>query len=157
MRKVRKYGRPGWDAYFMAIARVVRTRGNCLRRQVAAVIVKDHRIISTGYNGTPSGIRNCFEGGCPRCASGVESGKNLGECICSHAEENAILQAAHYGVELKGATLYCTISPCLLCAKMIVSAGIEKVIYENEYQFSRQAAALFRQAGITFRKFKPAP
>jgi dCMP deaminase len=75
--------RPSWDEYFMNIAGVVKTRGNCLRRQVAAVIVKEHRIISTGYNGTPSGVRNCFEGGCPRCASKVGSGKNLGECICS--------------------------------------------------------------------------
>lgn len=146
--------RPGWDTYFMNIARVVKTRGNCLRRQVAAVIVKDRRIISTGYNGTPSGIRNCFEGGCPRCASRVGSGKNLGECICAHAEENAIIQAANYGVALRGATLYCTDSPCLLCAKMIISAGIKKVIYENEYHYSRQVISLFRQAGMTCRKFK---
>jgi len=137
----------------MNIARVVKTRGNCRRRQVAAVIVKDRRIISTGYNGTPSGIRNCFAGGCPRCASNVRSGKNLGECICAHAEENAIIQAANYGVALKGASLYCTESPCLLCAKMIISAGIKKVIYENEYHYSRQVASLFRQAGMTCRQY----
>jgi len=137
----------------MNIARVVKTRGNCLRRQVAAVIVKDRRIISTGYNGTPSGIRNCFDGGCPRCASNVRSGKNLGECICAHAEENAIIQAANYGVALKGATLYCTDSPCLLCAKMIISAGIKKVIYESDYHYSRQVASLFRQAGMTCRRY----
>lgn len=145
--------RPDWDTYFMNIARVVKTRGNCLRRQVAAVIVKEQRIISTGYNGTPSGIRNCYEGGCPRCASAVGSGKNLGDCICSHAEENAIIQAAHYGVGLRGAMLYCTDSPCLLCAKMIISAGIKRVIYENEYHYNRQVASLFRQAGIVCRKF----
>lgn len=145
--------RPGWDAYFMNIARVVKTRGNCLRRQVAAVIVKDCRIISTGYNGTPSGIRNCFEGGCPRCASNVRSGKNLDECVCAHAEENAIIQAANYGVALRGAVLYCTESPCLLCAKMIISAGIKKVVYENEYRHNRQVGSLFRQAGVICRKF----
>ena len=146
--------RPGWDTYFMNIARVVKTRGNCLRRQVAAVIVKDRRIISTGYNGTPSGIRNCYEGGCPRCASAVRSGVNLGECICAHAEENAIIQAAHYGVQLKGSVLYSTESPCLLCAKMIISAGIKKVVYESDYHYSAQVKALFRQAGVACRKIK---
>jgi dCMP deaminase len=146
--------RPDWDTYFMNIAAVVKTRSNCLRRQVAALIVKDRRIISTGYNGTPSGIRNCYEGGCPRCASKVGSGKDLGECICAHAEENAIIQAANYGVALKGAVLYSTESPCLICAKMIISAGIKNVIYENEYHSSRQVTSLFRQAGIICKKFK---
>jgi dCMP deaminase len=145
--------RPDWDTYFMNIARVVKTRGNCLRRQVAAVIVKEHRIISTGYNGTPSGILNCYAGGCPRCASQAPSGKNLGDCICSHAEENAIIQAAHYGVQLKGSVLYSTESPCLLCAKMIISAGVKKVIYENEYHYSAQVKALFRQAGVACQKY----
>ncbi|MFC1453943.1 cytidine/deoxycytidylate deaminase family protein [Verrucomicrobiota bacterium] len=145
--------RPGWDEYFINIARVVSSRGNCLRRQVAAVIVKDRRIISTGYNGTPSGIRNCYEGGCPRCASKVRSGKNLDQCICAHAEENAIIQAANYGVALRGAVLYCTESPCLLCAKMIISAGIKKVIYENEYHFNRQVVSLFREAGVACKGF----
>jgi len=145
--------RPDWDTYFMNIAAVVKTRGNCIRRQVAAVIVRDRRIISTGYNGTPSGIRNCYEGGCPRCAGNSPSGSDLGECICAHAEENAIIQAANYGVALKGATLYSTESPCLICAKMIISAGIKKVIYENEYHHNKQVKALFKQAGIVCRKF----
>ena len=86
--------RPDWDAYFMDIAHVVARRGNCSRRQVAALLVKDRRIISTGYNGTPRGVRNCFEGGCRRCAGEAPSGADLGECVCSHAEENAITQAA---------------------------------------------------------------
>lgn len=145
--------RPDWDTYFMNIAQVVKTRGNCSRRQVAAIIVNDHRIISTGYNGTPSGIRNCFEGGCQRCASKAHSGENLGDCICAHAEENAIIQAAYYGVRLAGSMLYCTESPCLLCAKMIISAGIKEVIYEGNYPYSRQTASLFRQAGIICRRF----
>ena len=149
-----KLKRPDWHTYFMNIARVVATRSNCLRRQVAAVIVKDTRIISTGYNGTPSGIKNCFEGGCPRCASSAPSGEHLGECICAHAEENAIIQAACYGMALRGATLYCTDSPCLLCAKMIVTARIKEVVFESPYQFSAQAVRLLKTAGIRCRRFK---
>jgi len=144
--------RPDWDTYFMAIAQVVATRGNCLRRQVAAVIVLDRRIISTGYNGTPRGVKNCYEGGCPRCASAAASGANLGDCICSHAEENAITQAAYHGIALKGATLYCTLSPCLLCARMIVNAGLREVVYAGEYEFNRQTRALLKQAGVKCRK-----
>lgn len=103
--------RPDWDTYFMEIAHVVSRRGNCLRRQVGAVIVHGFRIISTGYNGTPRGVRNCFEGGCARCAAAVESGESLGECICAHAEENAVVQAAFHGTAVHGARLYCTTSP----------------------------------------------
>jgi len=136
----------------MNIAHVVATRGNCLRRQVAAVIVKDQRIISTGYNGTPRGVKNCFEGGCPRCASNPPSGTGLGECICSHAEENAITQAAYHGIPLAGSSIYCTLSPCITCAKMIINAGISKVVYEGEYEFTRQIKALFKQAGVGCRK-----
>lgn len=115
--KTRKLKRPDWDSYFMQIAQVVALRSNCSRRQVAAVIVKDCRIISTGYNGTPRGIKNCCDGGCPRCASDAPSGTNLGECLCCHGEENAIVQAAYHGISVKDATLYTTFSPCLLCAK----------------------------------------
>ena len=146
--------RPDWDTYFMDIAHVVKRRSNCSRRDVAALIVRDRRIISTGYNGTPSGIKNCFEGGCPRCASSARTGERLGECICAHAEENAIIQAACYGVALRGATLYSTDSPCLLCAKMIVTAGIKEVVFESLYRFSTQAARLLKTAGIRCRRFK---
>lgn len=151
----RKLNRPAWDEYFMNIAHVVATRGNCLRRQVAAIIVKDHLIVATGYNGTPRGIRNCCDGGCPRCAGNSPSGANLGDCICAHAEENAITQAAYHGVSIRGATLYSTLSPCLLCAKMIINAGIRKVIYEEEYQFNRQTRRLFTEAGIVCRHYGP--
>lgn len=150
------FERPGWDAYFMGIARVVASRGNCCRRQVAAIIVRDRRIISTGYNGTPRGVRNCFEGGCPRCASDAPSGSDLGECICSHAEENAVVQAAYHGIEVNGAMLYSTLSPCLLCAKMIVNAGIVEVVYEEEYHFTEQARSLLQQAGVKFRRIEVA-
>ena len=115
----------------MDIALVVASRSNCSRRHVAAVIVKDQRIISTGYNGTPRGIKNCDEGGCPRCNSDVPSGHSLGECLCSHAEENSITQAAYHGIAVKDATLYTTYSPCLMCAKMIINAGIKEVVVRN--------------------------
>jgi dCMP deaminase len=148
-----KIDRPDWDTYFMDIARVVARRGNCCRRQVAALIVKDRRLIASGYNGTPRGVKNCFEGGCPRCASSAPSGTNLGECICSHAEENAITQSAYHGIEVRDGTLYCTLSPCLQCARMIINAGIREVVYEDLYQFSRQTRALLRQAGVRCRRF----
>jgi len=147
--------RPGWDEYFMNIALVVATRSNCSRRHVAAVIVKERQIVSTGYNGTPRGIKNCDEGGCPRCASDVPSGGNLGECICSHAEENSIVQAAYHGVSVKGGTIYTTYSPCLLCAKMIINSGIKEVVYLNTYKFNELAQSLFEQAGVIIRAIQP--
>lgn len=146
--------RPDWDTYFMNIAHVVKTRGNCCRRQVAAVIVKDRRIISTGYNGTPRGVRNCFEGGCERCASDAPSGTALGECICCHAEENAITQAAYHGISVKEGVMYVTISPCLTCAKMIINAGIREVIYDGDYRFTAQTGALLDEAGVLCRRFQ---
>lgn len=148
--------RPDWDTYFMNIAHVVKLRGNCSRRKVAAVVIKDRRIISTGYNGTPRGVRNCCDGGCSRCASDVPSGSGLGECICSHAEENSITQAAYHGISTKDATIYVTLSPCLTCAKMIINAGIREVIYDEEYRFSEQTKALLTEAGVKIRQFTPA-
>ena len=117
-------------------------------------IVKETRIISTGYNGTPRGVKNCCEGGCPRCAGSAPSGADLGECICSHAEENAIVQAACHGIAVEGATLYSMSSPCLICAKMVINSGITKVVYEDYYQFSRQVRALFAQAGVKCVKLR---
>jgi dCMP deaminase len=145
--------RPGWDTYFMDIAHVVKKRSNCSRRQVAAIIVAEKRIISTGYNGTPRGIVNCRDGGCPRCASDVASGKDLGECICAHAEENAIIQAAYHGIAVRGGSLYCTISPCLACTRMVINAGLVEVVYEEDYHFSEQAKALLEQADVTCRRY----
>jgi len=145
--------RPDWDEYFMDIAHVVSKRGNCSRRKVAALIVSDRRIISTGYNGTPRGIQNCCDGGCPRCASDAPSGGNLGECICAHAEENAIVQAAYHGISVRDSMLYCILSPCLMCTKMIINAGIKEVVYETEYHFTGQARALFETADVVCRQF----
>jgi dCMP deaminase len=146
-------GRPDWDTYFMDIAGVVARRGNCRRRKVAALVVIDRRIVSTGYNGTPRGVRNCCDGGCARCASDTPSGTNLAECVCCHAEENAITQAAYHGIRLRGATLYATISPCLTCAKMIVNAGIQEVVYGGDYAFTEQTRALLAEAGVLCRRY----
>ncbi len=143
--------RPDWDNYFMNIAHVAATRSNCCRRHVAAVIVRDFRIISTGYNGTPRGIKNCNEGGCPRCNSDTPSGHGLDSCICSHAEENAIVQAAYHGISVKGATLYTTFSPCLHCAKIIINAGISEVIYHQHYTIDELSMQLLKEAGVRVR------
>ena len=143
--------RPSWDRYFMDIAHVAASRSNCSRRQVAAVLVRDCRIISTGYNGTPRGVRNCSDGGCPRCNSDTPSGTNLTQCLCSHAEENAIVQAAYHGIAVKGATLYTTFSPCLLCAKMIINAGIVEVVYHRHYSIDDVSTALLHEAGVIVR------
>lgn len=150
-----KMPRPSWDEYFMNIAKVTALRSNCMKRKVAAVIVKDRRIISTGYNGTPRGVTNCNEGGCPRCAAVDTSGKDLGECLCSHGEENAIVQAAYHGVSLKGSTLYTTFSPCLMCTKMIINAGIVEVVYQANYPLADISFKLLAQAGVKIRKIDP--
>jgi dCMP deaminase len=148
------FARPSWDEYFMNIAKVVAMRSNCMKRKVAAIIVKDRRVISTGYNGTPRGARNCNEGGCPRCNSMAESGTALEECLCCHGEENAITQAAYHGTSLKGATLYTTFSPCLLCTKMIINSGIQEVVYNLEYPLNERAQALLKECGVLLRRYK---
>ncbi|MBI2500689.1 MAG: dCMP deaminase family protein [Deltaproteobacteria bacterium] len=149
----KKKSRPDWDAYFIEIARTVALRSNCMKRRVAAVIVKDKRIISTGYNGTPRGVKNCNEGGCPRCNSFGPSGKGLEECFCSHAEENAITQSAYHGVNIKGSTLYTTFSPCLICTKMIINSVISEVVYNAHYPLVQIATKLLKEAGVKTRLF----
>lgn len=148
----KKNPRPSWDDYFLGIARVVALRSNCMKRKVAAVIVKDKRIISTGYNGTPRGVKNCNEGGCPRCNAFGKSGQNLGECFCSHAEENSIVQAAYHGVSIRDGTLYTTFSPCLICTKMIINSGIAEVVYNQHYPLGEQAMGLLEEAGVVLRR-----
>jgi dCMP deaminase len=149
-----KMERPTWDTYFMNIAKQVATRSNCVKRKVAAVLVRDKQIISTGYNGTPRGTRNCSEGGCPRCNGFSESGKNLEDCFCSHGEENAIVQAAYNGVSTKGCTIYTTFSPCLLCTKMIINAGIVEVVYNEKYSIAESALKLLQEAGVKVRQYQ---
>lgn len=149
-----KQKRPNWDAYFMGIAKVVSLRSNCMKRHVAAIIVKDKRIVSTGYNGTPRGVRNCSEGGCSRCNNFAAAGTKLEECVCSHGEENAIVQAAYHGISIKGGSIYSTFSPCLMCAKMIINAGIVEVVYNVDYPIGERAMELLREAGIIVRQHK---
>ncbi|MBI5159606.1 AAA family ATPase [Candidatus Micrarchaeota archaeon] len=149
-----KAARPSWDAYFMNIAKEVSKRSNCMKRHVAALIVKDKRIVSTGYNGTPRGTKNCDEGGCPRCNSFAESGTKLDECLCSHAEENAIVQAAYHGISIKDSTIYSTFAPCLTCSKMIINAGILEVVYNVDYPLNETVFGLLKQAGVHVRQFK---
>jgi dCMP deaminase len=146
--------RPDWDHYFMNIARVVASRSNCMKRKVAAIIVRDKRVISTGYNGTPRGTRNCNEGGCPRCNGMAAPGTSLDECLCSHGEENAIVQASYHGVSLKDAVIYTTFAPCLMCAKMIINSGIREVVYNMDYPLNESSFQLFAEAGILARKLK---
>ena len=131
------WSRPSWDDYFISITEVVAQRSNCLSRKVGSIVVRDRRILSTGYNGTPSGVPNCNEGGCPRCLRKVLDPENypsavyLGECMCSHAEENAITQAARYGVSIHFCTIYSPMIPCIFCSKLIINAGIDQVIYKG--------------------------
>ncbi len=125
--------RPSWDQYFMDITRLVATRSSCLRRQVGALLVKDRNILATGYNGVPSGISHCEAVGCLRERLKVPSGERHELCRGLHAEQNAIIQAAKHGTNIDGATLYCTTMPCIICTKMIINAGIKKVIYAEGY------------------------
>lgn len=143
--------RPGWDAYFLSIAQVVASRSNCVKRHVGAVIARDRRIVSTGYNGTPRGVRNCNEGGCPRCNGFAESGTRLDECLCSHGEENAIIQAAYHGVSVRDGSLYTTFFPCLFCTKLIINAGLSEVVYNAAYHLDTRAESLLGEAGVVVR------
>lgn len=153
-RKLAGPPRPSWDEYFMRIAQVASMRSNCIKRKVGAVVVKDRRIVSTGYNGTPRGTRNCNEGGCPRCNGLAASGTRLDECLCSHAEENAITQAAYHGTSVKGGCLYSTFSPCLMCAKMIINSGMDEVVFNVGYPLNDSTFRLFEEAGITIREYR---
>jgi dCMP deaminase len=151
--------RPNWDVYFMLHSEIAKLRSNCLTRHVGAVIVKDNRQIATGYNGTPSGIRNCFEGGCERCLSRaqgeINSGEQLERCLCTHAEANAIIQCAIFGNAgtTKGATLYSTFAPCLECSKMAISVGIKRIVALADY--SEDATGLLSKANVTLSKLEP--
>ena len=153
-RIIGNFRRPGWDEYFMGIAKVVASRSNCVKRKVAAILVKDKRVISTGYNGTPRGTKNCNEGGCPRCNQLDVSGANLEDCLCSHAEENAITQAAYHGTSVKDAVIYSTYSPCLLCTKMIINCGISEVIFNVAYAMPDTSIRLLHEAGVKVRQLR---
>ncbi|HIY78428.1 MAG TPA: cytidine/deoxycytidylate deaminase family protein [Candidatus Borkfalkia excrementavium] len=145
-----------WDKRFMELTETVAGWSSCFQenRHVGAVIVLDKRVLTTGYNGAPAGIRSCVDKGeCLRRKLGVESGTRQELCYAVHAEQNAIIQAARLGIKIGGATLYCTHQPCVICAKMIINAGIARVVYKFGYpdDFSMQ---LFKEAGVTVQKYE---
>ncbi len=139
--------RPSLDEYFLEIAFVVGKRATCLRNNVGAVIVRDKRILSTGYNGAPSGMEHCLEIGCIRNMEKIPSGTRQEKCRAVHAEQNAIIQAAIHGVSIAGATLYCTHLPCILCAKMIINSNIKRVVYSTIYP-DNDSLQFFKEAGV---------
>ncbi len=143
--------RPSWDEYFMRIAHLASSRSTCRRRRVGAVIVKDRMVLSTGYNDTPRGVPNCGEGGCARCASAVPSGTGHDTCLCIHAEMNCVIQAAYHGVSINGADIYVTHQPCLTCAKMLLNAGIRRVVFAGDYP-DPLARALLEAAGVALER-----
>ncbi|HSL93845.1 MAG TPA: cytidine/deoxycytidylate deaminase family protein [Bacillota bacterium] len=143
--------RPSWDQYFMSIAELVAGRATCLRRQIGAVIIMDRRILTTGYNGVPSGIAHCDMTGCLREQLNVPSGERHELCRGLHAEQNAIIQAAYSGVSIKGASIYITHFPCVVCAKMIINAGISEVIY-GKYYPDTLSEQLLAAAGMRIRQ-----
>lgn len=139
--------RPGWDDYFLEIAGIVAKRSTCLRRHIGAVIVKNKQILSTGYNGAPAGITHCDVVGCLREKLKIPSGERHELCRGLHAEQNAIIQAALHGVSIDGSILYCTNEPCSVCSKMIVNAGIKKLIVSGNYP-DKLAREMLREAGV---------
>lgn len=149
---IEKHERPSWDEYFMMLAHEVATRTTCMRRAVGALIVKDRRILATGYNGVPTGLRHCDATGCLREQLGVPSGQRHEICRGLHAEQNALLQAARYGINIEGASIYITTQPCVVCAKMLINAGIGEIIYQNPYP-DKLAMELLEESGIKMRVF----
>ena len=146
--------RPSWAEYFMTITNMVAKRSTCLRRNVGAILVKDKRILATGYNGAPAGIRHCKETGCIRQDSDIPSGQRHELCRGLHAEQNVIIQAAYHGVSIDGATLYCTNKPCIICSKMLINAGIKKIVYGEGYD-DPLADEMLTEADITVERFVP--
>lgn len=142
--------RPTWDTYFMKLATLAASRSNCMKRRVGCVIVREKRVIATGYNGTPRHLMNCFDGGCPRC-NGAES-SNLNTCLCLHAEENALLEAGRDRVG-SNATLYCDTCPCLTCSVKIVQTGIKEVVYSQSYRMDSASSQVLKAGGVHVRQF----
>jgi dCMP deaminase len=144
--------RPAWDEYFMQIARLVASRSTCMRRQVGALLVHQKHVLATGYNGVPSGITHCDETGCLREQLQVPSGERHELCRGLHAEQNAIIQAAKHGVNIAAATLYCTDSPCIICTKMLINAGIKRIVYRRGYP-DRLSLEMLAEAGLKYHQF----
>jgi len=145
--------RPDIDEYFMNIANIVATRSTCLRNHVGAVIVRDKRILTTGYNGAPSGLPHCLDIGCLRDSNNIPSGKNQEICRGVHAEQNAIIQASLHGISIRDATIYCTHQPCSLCGKMLINAHVKRVVYSRSYP-DEMSLEYFNKAGISVELYK---
>jgi len=152
---MKKLARPDIDEYFLKIASVVAERSTCRRHHIGAVAVKDKHILATGYNGAPAGLQDCLELGCLRDALKIPSGERQEICRGIHAEQNVIIQAALHGVSLEGSTIYCTHTPCVLCAKMLVNAKIKRFVSSGQYD-DNSFVDLFREAGIAVN-IKPRP
>ncbi len=146
--------RPDNDTYFMRMADLVATRSTCLRRQVGAVVVKEKRVLTTGYNGAPKGLRHCAEVGCVRTQNNIESGTRHELCRGVHAEQNAVIQAAYFGASIKDASIYTTNFPCVMCAKILVNAGIIEVIYKDEYE-DPLSKAIMNESMVVVRRHAP--
>jgi dCMP deaminase len=146
--------RPSWNQYFSDITNLVAKRSTCIRRQVGAVLVKNRRILATGYNGAPSGMQHCAEVGCLRETGQVPSGERHELCRGLHAEQNVIIQAAYHGIAIAGAVLYCTTFPCVICSKMLINAGITKIYYKEGYEDSLSREML-KAAGIQVEQLPP--
>ncbi len=143
--------RPSWDEYFMRAAFLIAERSTCLRRKVGAVLVKDKQILATGYNGAPTGINHCEHTGCLRKELGIDSGMRHEICRGLHAEQNVILQAACHGTTVKGSVLYITNTPCVICAKMIINAGIKEIVVSDSYP-DKMAMQFLKEAGVVLWK-----
>ena len=139
--------RPSWDVYFSELARLVASRSTCKRRQVGAILVRGDRIIATGYNGAPQGLAHCLDVGCLREEMEIPSGHRYELCRGVHAEQNAIINAAIYGVSTVDSTLYCTNQPCILCARMLINAGVKRVVHQGDFD-DELALKFFREAGV---------
>ncbi|MCM8796623.1 MAG: cytidine/deoxycytidylate deaminase family protein [Candidatus Omnitrophica bacterium] len=150
-KKTKINKRPSWDEYFLEVAALVAKRATCLRRKVGAVLVKDKRILATGYNGAPSGLKHCLDIGCLREKLKIPSGERHELCRALHAEQNALIQASLYGVSVKDSILYATTQPCVICAKMLINAGIKEIVISAGYP-DKMAMSFLRQARIRIRR-----
>lgn len=144
--------RPSWDTYFMSLADLAARRSNCMKRRVGCILVRDKRVLATGYNGTPRGLVNCNQGGCTRCNGAVASGNGLEVCLCMHAEENALIEAGRERVGDAQTTLYCNTCPCLRCATKIVQIGVREVVYSKSYSMDAESAKVLQQGGVLLRQ-----
>lgn len=152
MRRLRK--RPDWDEYFLKMAYLVAERSTCRRHHVGAVVVRDRRILTTGYNGAASGVKDCLKLGCLRDKKKIPSGERHEICRAIHAEQNAIIQAGLHGINIADSTIYCTHSPCILCAKMLVNSKVRSFVAASDYA-DKSFRPLFREAGVAYRVIKP--